>query len=202
MEKINKRKINKRKWFVNKQAGMTYVELIVVLSIFSVMSSVILFNYNKFQETINIRVLTNDIALKIVEAQKYSIAGAWDINAGINWKPSYGIYLDISNNKNIIYFADLNNNIYYEDLGCTGECLNQSTITNGNYISEIGVVGEGCPSTLNNLNIVFRRPDSIAFFTSNPVLSCNIFYVQLTVSSPNLVTAGIKIYPSGRIQIN
>lgn len=202
MEKINRKKINRKQWFAFRQAGMTYVELIVVLSIFSVMSSVVLFNYSKFQETVNIKVLANDIALKIVEAQKYSIAGTWNVDASVNWKPSYGIHLDISNNKNIIYFTDLDNNAYYEDIGCTGECLSQSSITNGNYISELGLVGEGCPLTLNNLNIVFKRPDSSAIITSNPVLGCNIFYVQLTISSPNLVKAKIKIYPSGRVQIN
>ena len=54
---------------------MTYVELIVVLSIFSVMTSVVLFNYNEFQAKIDIKVLANDIALKIVEAQKSALSG-------------------------------------------------------------------------------------------------------------------------------
>ena len=39
----------KNKKIANCQAGMNYVELIVVLSIFSLLSSVVLFNYGGFQ---------------------------------------------------------------------------------------------------------------------------------------------------------
>ena len=47
---------------------MTYIELIVVLSIFAVMSSVVIFNYGLFQARIDIKNLASDIALKFVEA--------------------------------------------------------------------------------------------------------------------------------------
>ncbi|KKQ07855.1 MAG: hypothetical protein US18_C0006G0001, partial [Parcubacteria group bacterium GW2011_GWB1_36_5] len=54
---------------IKKNRGMTYVELIVVLSIFAVMSSIVLFNYGEFQAKVDIKNLASDIALKIVEAQ-------------------------------------------------------------------------------------------------------------------------------------
>jgi Tfp pilus assembly protein FimT len=181
---------------------MTYVELIVVLSIFSIMTSIMLFNYKGFEAKENIKILANDIALKIVEAQKSSISGKWNANAFSSWKPSYGVYFNLSNNKNFIYFADLNNNALYEDSGCTGECLEQISITKENSISAIEVFGTGCPTTVNNLNIIFKRPDSSAIITSNPALLCSISYVQIVISSPELISSTIKIYPSGRIQIN
>jgi prepilin-type N-terminal cleavage/methylation domain-containing protein len=194
MEKLNNK--------IKKNRGMTYVELIVVLSIFSVMTSIVLFDYGKFQENVDIKILANDIAIKVVEAQKSSISGQWNSNALLNWKPSYGIHFDISNNKSFKYFADLNNNYFYEDSGCTGECLDQITITKNNSISKLEVVGTGCPSTVDNLNIVFKRPDPGAIISSNPILSCTISYAQITISSPKSLAAKIKIYPSGRIQIN
>ena len=181
---------------------MTYVELIVVLSIFSVMTSIVLFDYGKFQENVDIKILANDIALKVIEAQKSSTAGEWNLNALGSWKPSYGIHFNLSDNKNFIYFADLNNNTFYEDTGCTGECLGRITITKGNSISKLEVIGTGCPATVTNLDVVFKRPDSSAIITSNPALSCIISYAQITISSPKLITAAIKIYPSGKIQIN
>ncbi len=193
------------KKFRNYQAGMTYVELIVVLSIFSVMTSIVIFNYGKFEEKVNIKVLANDIALKIVEAQKSSMAGLWNTNAPLDWKPSYGINFNTSNDtnkKNFIYFTDLNADAYYRDLSCSGECLDRISITKGDYVSELGIIGDGCPATVNNLNIVFKRPNSSAIITSDPALLCNIFYVQISISSPQLLNAKIKVYPSGRIQIN
>src|SRR3989344_4561547 len=100
----------------NYNAGMTYVELIVVLSIFSVMTSIALFDYNKFQAKVDIKVLANDIALKIVEAQKSAMSGKIPIqNISSTWKPSYGIYFDLADGKNFIYFAntiDGDNNSY------------------------------------------------------------------------------------------
>jgi type II secretory pathway pseudopilin PulG len=195
------------KKFRNYQAGMTYVELIVVLSIFSTMTSILLFNYNGFQEKVDIKVLANDIASKIIEAQKFSIAGKWNINAPLNWKPSYGIYFDTSNadnKKEFVYFVDLNQDGFYTTSNCLGtaECLDRVIITKGNFISEIGINGVGCPATVSNLNIIFKRPDSSAIITSTPALVCNISYVQIVISSPELISSSIKIYPSGRIQIN
>lgn len=183
---------------------MTYVELIVVLSIFSVTTSIVLFNYGGFQAKVDIKVLANDIALKIVEAQKSAVAGVWNAAALPTWKPSYGVNFDSSpgNNQKFIYFADLNNNSLYEDVGCAGECLSQINITKYNSVSELAVFGGGCPATVTNLNIVFKRPDSGAIITSSPALACSVSYVQITITSPKSVSAKLKIYPSGRIQIN
>ena len=186
---------------IKKNRGMTYVELIVVLGIFSLITSVAFFNYGKFEQGVDIKILASDVALKIVQAQKNSLSGKWNSNANSNWKPSYGVHFNLSNNKSFIYFADLNNNTLYEDVSCSGECLDQIIITKRNSISELRVIGIGCPSTVNNLNIVFKRPDSSAIITSNPTLVCNISYVQIILSSPSLITANIKLYPSGRIQI-
>src|SRR5258708_36931609 len=102
-----------------RNTGMTYVELIVVLSIFSVMTSVILFNYQKFQAKVDIKNLANDIAVKLVGAQKAAVSCAFPPPAqqsliGSFWKPPYGLYFYPSNyNKSFLYFAHPNNyNLY------------------------------------------------------------------------------------------
>ena len=119
------------KFFKNykRNQGMTYVELIVVLSIFASLSTVVMFNYNEFQERIDIKNLSSDIALKVVEAQKSSISGRLPPSqpvGGQNWKPSYGVYLDHTpNNKIFYYFTDLDPNVEFDDYDCSGsgECL-------------------------------------------------------------------------------
>jgi len=199
------------KKFRNFQAGMTYVELIVVLSIFSVMTSIVLFNYNGFQSKIDIRVLANDIALKIVEAQKAAISGKLPPKSLIpfvpyvdTWKPSYGVYFDKVNYKdNFIYFFDFNNDSFYDMAGCSGteECQDNIFMTKGNFIS--GLEAVGCPP-INNLSIVFKRPDSGAILKSNGLLLACASSVKITISSADTppITSNIEVYPSGRIQIN
>ena len=212
---INKK--DKQNKFICQQAGMTYIELIVVLSIFSVMTSVVLFNYDKFQAKVDIKNLANDIALKIVEAQKSALSGKLPTQLfGADWRPSYGVYFDLSSsfgdNKKFIYFTDLDQSGNYNDgsfcpsSGGTYECLDKISITKNNYISDITVFyNDGSLSTSlsdSNLAITFARPNSEAIFTSTTVFSASVSHVQITIISPSGMTAKIKVYVSGRIQIN
>lgn len=194
--------------------GMTYVELIVVLGIFSVLSSVVLFNYGEFQDRVDIKNLASDIALKIVEAQKSSLNGVWNSSAVLNWKPSYGVYFNPSAvsdsdgivlNKKFIYFADLNNSSSYDGLSActTAECLDKITITKSNYISRIdSFVGSVLTQQITNpLSVIFKRPNSRAIFTSSGLLP-SFDYIQITIASQRGATSLIKLYPSGRVQVN
>ncbi len=187
--------------------GMTYVELIVVLSIFSVMTSVVLFNYGEFQAKVDIKNLASDIALKIVEAQKSALSGKLPPSAAsllLNWKPSYGVYFNTSTSdekKKFTYFANFFDDAYDST---SDSILDQPSITKNNTISKLEVVGCSQPD-VNNLSIVFRRPEFRAIITSptSPV-ACSPSYAQITIESSQSAStnAKIKIYPSGRIQVN
>ena len=207
----------KNKNFIGCQAGMTYVELIVVFSIFSVMTSVVLFNYGEFQAKVDIKNLASDIALKIVEAQKSSLSGKLPplaqqalIVSPSTWKPSYGLFINqVSDNKSFFYFTDVDQDGDFSDTNCvgTGECLAKILITKGNSISSLDVFyqGDGTPHNLNDLTITFFRPNSGAIIKSSQIITPlvnPISYVQITIISPKLPTARIKLYPSGRIQVD
>src|SRR5687768_3941612 len=116
----------------SRQAGMSYVELIVVLSIFSLLSGVIIYNYGEFQAKVDIKNLASDIALKIVEAQKSSLSGKLpQAEVSPDWKPSYGVYfslLDEDGEKSFIYFSDINQDNIFDGTDCTLECLEKITI--------------------------------------------------------------------------
>ncbi len=211
--------------------GMTYIELIVVLSIFSIMSSIILFNYSQFRARVEIKDLASNIALRIVEAQKASLSGSLPPATSqylitTTWKPSYGVYFDSSTaddpsdnnipyNQKFVYFVDLDNtsppqNSIFDGFSsnCTGECLEKITITNGNKILELSSVNAGSSCTvgngqpLNNLSIVFRRPDSSARVTVAGAPLSGFSCVIITIESSASYTSTIKIYPSGRVQVN
>jgi len=203
-----------------RQAGMTYVELIVVLSIFAIMSSIVIFNYQGFQAKVDIKNLASDIALKIVEAQKSSINGvlpplAKQLQTDSTWKPSYGVYFDITSNpKSFIYFTDLNDinnvsntqNSVFDDSSCTGECLDEITITRNDYIEKIeSCTGStpSCFSVTGSISITFKRPDVRAIIRDSNGSDITGDYVQIVVKSSNGEATGIiKVYPSGRIQVD
>lgn len=211
--------------------GMSYVELIVVLSIFSIMSSIVLFNYQDFQSKIEIKSLANDIALKIVEIQKDASAGRLPLEPIISpsksyydsWKPSYGIYFDLSvdygNNKAFDRFADLNNDGICNSLddpnnySCVGkgaesfrDYIYPSIDINPKYkISDLAVF---CPGNIaisvNNLSIVFTRSDPSANIKTSPDVGCAISSAKIGLSSESSssINSNVTVYSSGRIQIN
>ncbi len=190
---------------IKKNKGFTYVELIVVLSIFAIMSSLILFNYNAYQANVDIKVLANDIALKIVQAQKDAMDGRLNVNAtDPNWKPSYGVYFDTTNPGQFEYFADYNNNKIYD----TSENLLKIDINKGDNIKDISYYSTDNNSWISgisgDLNITFTRPDSKAVFNLNNSNINSASAVQIAVASPegsNQAVSCIQVYASGRIQI-
>ena len=184
----------------NCNKGMSYVELIVVLAIFATISSVVVFNYGAFQSKVDINNLASDIALQVVQAQKSSISGLLPTLTTVSpWKPSYGVYFNIATPKQFIYFVDLNNANGYD----TGEALNTINITKNNSISRIdSYVGATPTQIITPLSIVFKRPDSGAVFMLSGSPLTSVDYVQITIASPKGATAVIKLYPSGRVQIN
>lgn len=199
-------KIPKLKFKIpNSQAGMTYVELIVVLSIFAVMSSIVIFNYGTFQSKVDIKNLGSDIALKIVEAQKSSLAGLLPTQTPTisPWKPSYGVYFN-STPDAFIYFADLNDDASFEGSVCSGECIEHIAITQNNTIKSLDVFYQNDPTAypLSDLTVTFTRPNSGAIIKSSTSFASTISYVEITITSPNAITSTIDLYPSGRVQVN
>ncbi len=190
--------------------GMTYTELIVVLGIFSVMSTAVIFNYGEFQAKVDIKNLANEVALRVVEAQKAAIFGKFpaspeqqaQITPG--WKPAYGLYLNpASDNKSFLYFVDLNDSATFDGSDCSGECAEKISIAKGNYISSLDVFYQDASvQNLSSLALSFKRPDTTALFSGSPALGSGIAYVQITLSSPKAARATIKLYASGRVQIN
>lgn len=61
--------------------GFSLIEFIVVITIFSIMSAVSIFNYNQYVSTIEASNIAQDIAITIRQAQVYGLSGSDD---GVN----------------------------------------------------------------------------------------------------------------------
>lgn len=197
--------------------GMTYVELIVVLSIFAIMSTVVLFNYNEFQERVEIKRLANQIALKFVEAQKSAMAGKTPtgFSFDINDKPSYGLYFNINNlgDKEFIYFTDLDayedpntSQIVQDGYSSSAEIIQTIQITKGNYIKEIIAYDTNNlkKTIISGYSFLFTRPFSyMKCYDSSGAWVTDFSLLEIIISSPiDDFKATIKINSSGRVQIN
>jgi len=162
MFRIFKKKLNNQ-----KQRGMTLIELLVALVIFSIITGIVLFNYGDFNASLTMQNLADDIALTVRRAQSYAIGvrgRSGDFNIG------YGVYFDITqynsespdtdlyrgSNKSFILYKksiplDSGSSGFspvYENEdgicdGSNGDCLEMLYITSSDYISEIKVKPSG-----------------------------------------------------------
>lgn len=158
MFRIFKKKLNNQ-----KQKGMTLIELLVALVIFSIITGIVLFNYGDFNASLTMQNLADDIALTVRRAQSYAIGvrgRSGDFNIG------YGVYFDITQynsespdvnlyegtNKSFILYKknipiDFDPSGFspvYENQdgicdGSSSDCLEMLYITSSDYISEIKV---------------------------------------------------------------
>lgn len=203
--------------FVDLHKGMTYIELIVVLSIFGIMSSVSIFKYADFESQVTLQNLSQDIALQVVGAQKKALSGALP-NAGKagfdfilgnpDWRTTYGIYFDLDNNKEFISFIDVDNDNTYTPV-CpalndpNSECIDAIKITNANFIKDICVYDLANNPTCgaSKISISFTRPNSQAIIKDTNGISYS--KVSINVSNErSAVNRIINIYSSGRVEVN
>jgi len=148
--------------FIRK--GFTLVEMLVVIAIFSIITSIVLVKNSQFSDTILLNNLAYDIALSVRQAQVFGLSVRATPDSGV-FTAGYGVHFDSSTPKTYVLFADINNsNIYDSGIDEIVEVFN---ITRGNKISRLCGVDssdqETCGAT--NLDIVFIRPDPEATLT-------------------------------------
>lgn len=165
------------------ELGFTVIEMIVVISIFSILAGAVLFNYKDFNNTTDFSSAAQDIALVVRKAQTESIAGKYPTigptqnPVDASWKPSYGVYFE--NNNKMIYFFDRNNDGKYTSFGeaCLDkntECLEEITLgknrTFPKLCTYVDTSGAGQDCTLRSVSVVFKRPfpDAVVRHTYDP----------------------------------
>jgi len=190
--------------------GFTLVELLVTLTIFSIMTGVVLVNQGKFNNTIFLSNLAHDIALTIRQAQTYGI-NVRETAQSSDLFSNYGVSFQMgANNKNFVIFADVlgtANGLFDGSFSCPGndsECVERYVIKNSNYIKSICAGNDESDCTANSattLNISFTRPDSDAHIKSN-VKTTDQPYAKIVVASQDGAnTKGIIVRSTGQIYV-
>lgn len=212
-----------KKFFKIKNKGMTLVELLIVLSIFTILTSIAMFNYGNFRSSISTQNLANDIALSIRKSQSYAIGvrGLGDI-----FNYGHGVHFTTSSvtsnilagsDKSFLLFMDVSPNGKYDypSSGICGtpssgnECEEILNINSADKISAMYLDGILKPQG-GLLDIVFLRPNPDAYFCYrvNVLSSCQTNFSNAIIEVSNgkvgndKVTKQIKIWNTGQISTN
>jgi len=178
--------------------GFTLVELVVVVSIFALISGVVLVAYSTFRGTILLENLAYEVAISVREAQSFGLGvrqfeGSFDV--------AYGIHFDDSSNNTYILFADRDRDGMYDG---SGELVRLLTLRKGYSIASFcGVLGglsERCgPAEITFLDIVYDRPEPDALFTSN--LGETYEAARITIASPRGEVRTVTARTTGQIEV-
>jgi prepilin-type N-terminal cleavage/methylation domain-containing protein len=175
--------------------GFSLVELLVVLSIFIVLTSAILVKYADFNGNLIVKNMAYEIAVSLREAQVYGLSSKESSSSVFN--AGYGLNFDKTNLSSFTFFSDLPD----PDTGIPDGIFNSNsdsvvnvfTLSGGNVIKEVCArysSGDSCffgNTIINKMNVTFKRPKPGAIFKSEPA-----------VEAYNRVTITIKNIRSGR----
>lgn len=178
----------------NKNKGFSIIEMLMVLAIFVVISSIVIFNYSDFKSSVSLENLSQDIATNIRIAQSYStsVKGSSVVGSSTLVFPGYGMHFSNTSNstadklqgsdKSFIFFADIIGGVIptsydpmyengtklcgYATLEAYNECIEEYRINSNDSIVEI--CDDSTPSSpicINgSLDISFMRPQPDAIF--------------------------------------
>ncbi len=181
--------------------GFTVVELLVVMSIFTVITTLILVSSSKFNSDTAVKNLAYDIALIIRQAQVYGIsAREFGVGSG-SFNYRYGIHFNASNPDTIIMYADSNANNTYDGVL---EQVDVYTLKNGNTVSSLCVTPPSgpaiCGPTITRVDLLFKRPNPDALIHANP--QAGVYQsAEMTLRAANGTTQRIVVYSTGQISI-
>jgi prepilin-type N-terminal cleavage/methylation domain-containing protein len=212
-------------------AGFTLVEMLIVVAIFAIVATILLFQYSNFNTTIAVRDLAQEIGLSIRKAQTYATSvRSVDGGGGIlsDTFPAYGITFSTATTAQKPYdptatsftlFVDASptsdtrtNNQFDNNDGTCGtpsvndECIEQFGITAGDTIQSLAVTKNGVQTTVPTVDVVFHRPNPDAVICvpdGSPDCASSIYDgLVITVVSPKGVTRTIMVWNTGAIDVN
>lgn len=204
----------------HSQQGFSIIELIVAMSVFVVISSVLLANYNSINHRLSLDTLTHQVAQWVRETQ----VSAMSVRAHAGgFYQGFGLHFDQASSTQFIFFADLpsGNTKEYDPLpggfscgDATVECSKVITLQRGMRIDRIcaavnppaTVTYQGnCPTNfdqLDSLDIVFTRPNPDAELTGK-IMGAPLTYGNVVISISSILghERSVSVWTTGQVTV-
>lgn len=187
---------------VRKQhRGFTLIELVVVMGILILISSIILANYSKFGGQILLRNLAYDIALSVREAQVYGISARSFL--GAEFAVGHGVYFDLNEGRNFFFlYTDVDSNSFFTS--AASEWVETFSIGRGYTVDRLcipsGPSSETCTAT--RLDILFKRPEPDAIIRASTGGGLTQYdRARIVVASPQGDKLSVLIETTGQISV-
>lgn len=202
--------------FFKKQSGFSILELIVTVSILSVILTVIVYNQSTYTDGLALSNLADEVSLTISQAQAYGIGVREFAPGSSEFSASYGLVFNLSGSGSkdaYIYFADRSpgNGIYDGDWSCSiggaSECLEKIAISRNNQLDSLCIVRSSNPDYCNidSIYITFARPKpeaNLLFFNGiAPVNFPDAIGAKIVLSSPGGASRAVIVYSTGQTSV-
>lgn len=210
---------NKQKAF---QRGFSLPELVVVIGIFVLISSVAMFNQGKLSSSVLLTNMAYEVGLAVREAQTYGIGVRSEDSTGTSFRGQYGAHFSVDDEtarRQVIVFADGINGNAPNSTYDTGEekYIYEFENRRGNKIDGICIgalpLNTPCTSALSNdgstgfftsADILFKRPNpsalvfSPSFITAEP-RSDRVYIIISSLTGDDC--RAVIIEPTGQIRV-
>lgn len=197
--------------------GFTLTEIIVVVSIMSLLFTTVIYNYSTFNDNLAVSSAAQEMAVAIRQAQTFGLNVRESSVSSGRFDYAYGIYFDPQNNSGDYYvFVDRTdvpfgngssrNYKYDAGSGCgsvSTECVERFTLRNGVTIT--GVCDLSSCYNTKKLGVSFLRPNPdalIYFFNSDDVqYSGPVQTAKIQITSPKGKISYVTIENTGQVLI-
>lgn len=174
--------------------GFTLVELLVTISIFIVLTGVVLAKYRTFNTNAGFANATEDIVLALRQAQVYGVSAK--ATSGSFTKP-YGVWLNMATPTPVppIFFFDTDEDGKY--IAGTDPVIEQMKWPNNVSVVSLNCNGSACVG-VTSLFVTFKRPNPGAIIKDN---NGNIYDQGGITITNGTKTSTVNITKAGQISL-
>jgi len=151
----------------NSQAGITLVEIVVVIFIIGLLLMILASGFPEMQRQFSLSRATYKFAQDLRKTQDLALSGYTAIS---NVK-GYGVYVDLSQPKQYIIYADRGNGDQKYNVFNSNTCANETNIQNDCIMEKIDLSKDSPGVIIDSLYNVSSNYVSINFNPPNPTVS-------------------------------
>ena len=178
--------------FKIKNRAFTLIEMLIVMAIVVIISSLIFLNYGKQKQHFALQRSTYKLAQDIRKASEMGMSAR--VFKGEVPRGGYGIYFSTASPTSYILFADLDGDHLYSGPGEEEEEINLEKRV---YIKEI------LPPSYSFLNITFQPPNpTVTISNEDGTSTTSEATIVLSLETDPAITRKIKINSAGLIDID